>query len=96
MFKIKKYVSLTTGKTVCVCAKNERKSELCFPSLPIARLLIDNAIQKKTEVAHRQTSEYSPCISQSLEMVGNLITGDLRHKSINQFTIYIVNVAGNH
>lgn len=29
-------------------------------------------------------------------MVGNLITGDLRRKSINQFTIYIVNVAGNH
>ena len=48
----------------CVCAKNERKTELCLPSLLMALLLllIDNAIQKKTGVAHRQTSEYSRCI----------------------------------
>lgn len=46
---------------MCVCAKNERKTGLGLPSLLTALLLllIDNAIQKKTGVARRQTSEYS-------------------------------------
>lgn len=80
-----------------MCPKSERKTD-GLPSLSIALLvlLIGNAIQKEIGMARCQTSEYSGCIQLSREMVRNPLTVDLRCKTVNQFTFYIINAVHNH